>query len=951
MRNRRPPAVDPFGDSPKTMFEEFGINAGYVEELHAQFMRSPNSVDPKWRSFFEGRGLGPDGATNKISSRGPTDDVAAPARETRSSLAPIPQGPVADDVLAARVSQLVAAYRARGHFAAHLDPLGPPPPRPAEFELAQFGLSEGDLDQLFPTVGVQGLPARASLRQIVEHLEETYCRSIGVEFTQIEDVVQREWLQSTMELTRNKCTLQREETWRVVSRLTDAEIFEQFLAKNFIGAKRFSCEGAESMIAMMDLLIEAAGSHGVDEIIIGMAHRGRLNVLVNIMGKHPRELFAAFADKNPERFLGGGDVKYHLGYSKDWETSSGKNVHLSLAFNPSHLEFVNPVVEGRVRAKMDRSPGRVVMPLVIHGDAAFIGQGVVAETLNMAMLQGYHTGGTIHMVVNNQVGFTTYPEDSRSTRYCTDITRMLKVPVFHVNGEDPEAVIQVTRLAIEYRQRFKQDVVIDMYCFRKFGHNEGDEPRFTQPLMYQVIDQKPGVRATYVHKLIAGGQLTAEKAEEIATARKNALDEALAESKSGDFNKPPYAGGGVWQGYVGGPDGDTAEVKTGYDRGALVEILTNLTKLPEGFTPHPKVLNEIESRHKKAIAEPSTLNWGAAEHLAFATLVLEGKPVRITGQDARRGTFTHRHAVLTDTTNGKRYTPLCNLSKDQATFDVFDSPLSETGVLGFDYGYSLDRPEGLVIWEAQFGDFGNGAQVIIDQFIASAEDKWRRLSGLVMLLPHGYEGQGPEHSSARIERFLQLCAEDNIQVQNLTTPAQIFHSLRRQVHRPTRKPLVIFSPKSLLRNPEAVSTLEDLATGEFQRVIGDSVVVPEKVTKILLCSGKVYYDLAAERKRLGRDDVAIVRLEQLYPLNGDLAAALAPYKAGTPLVWVQDEPKNSGGWYFLLASLPEYFQGYGAAYPLTCVGRAASASPATGSLGAHKMEQQMLLEEAFRDAK
>ena len=839
-----------------------------------------------------------------------------------------------------RVFQLINAYRVRGHLFANLDPLGQPPAAVPELELHNFGLGAADYDAVFPNVGVAGLPERATLRQIVDHLSETYCSSIGVEFTHIEDPEMREWLQDAMESTRNRVRLDETEVLRVLTKLTDAEIFEQFIHKNYVGSKRFSSEGAESLIPLLELLIDYAGAHGVQEIILGMAHRGRLNVLVNVLGKNAREVFAAFDDKHPDRFMGGGDVKYHLGYSSDRLTTSGKSVHLSLAFNPSHLEWVNPVVEGRVRAKQDRM-GKNVMPLLIHGDAAFMGQGVVPETLNLAGLEGYSTAGTIHVVVNNQIGFTTIPEDARSTRYCTDITRMMKVPVFHVNGEDPEAVIQVTRLAMEFRQRYAKDVVIDMYCYRRYGHNEADEPRFTQPVMYALIDQKPTVREVYVRRLVAGGRIRAEQAEQITQERKAVLERALGEARSGDYLQMPNAMQGVWKGFEGGPEAGVPEVATAVKGEVLLDALQKMAKVPEGFHANPKVLKLIEQRHERA-ASHHPLDWGTGEHLAFATLLLDAKHVRLSGQDSRRGTFSHRHAVLFDTKNGGRYTPLANLGAP-GRFEVWDSPLSEAGVLGFEYGYSLDTPDGLVIWEAQFGDFLNTAQVIVDQFIASAEDKWLRLAGLVLLLPHGYEGQGPEHSSARVERFLQMCAEDNIQVCNLTTPAQFFHVLRRQMLRPWRKPLVVFTPKSLLRHPLAVSPLEEFTDGGFQRVI-PSKADPAKVKKILLCSGKVYYDLADGRKARARDDVAIVRLEQLYPLNETLTNALAPYKDGTPLVWVQEEPRNMGAWYFIHARLRDVI---GDRLPLSYVARAESASPATGSHASHVLEQKMLIEAAF----
>jgi 2-oxoglutarate dehydrogenase E1 component len=937
------------------MFDDFGINAGFVEDLHARWQQSPQSVDEQWRRFFEARDRGERGQapeTNGANGHGPGANgaLAAPSITYTNGTAAYATKLVQRDerllaaaALQGRVYQLVNAYRVRGHLFAKTDPLGTPPEAAPELDLANFGLSASDVDATFPTVGIGGLPDRATLRQIIAHLSETYCSSIGVEFTHIEEPEARDWLQNEMESTRNRIDLDRDQSVRVLKHLTDAEIFEQFVHKNFVGAKRFSCEGAESMIPMLDLLIEYAAVHGVEEIVIGMAHRGRINVMANILQKNVREIFAAFRDSNPERNLGRGDVKYHLGESNDRATVAGRTIHLSLAFNPSHLEFVNPVVEGRVRAKQDRRKRLGVMPLLIHGDAAFMGQGIVSETLNMSGLEGYSTGGTVHLVVNNQIGFTTLPQDSRSTRYCTDITRMLKVPVFHVNGEDPEAVIQVTRLAIEFRQRFGKDVVIDMLCYRRYGHNEGDEPRFTQPLMYQLIDRKPTVREMYVRKLVEGGHITQEQADLLKSQRQAALAQALEEEKQGDFLKPPNAMQGVWTKFVGGPDARVPEVDTSVPRERLVSLATRLAELPPTFNVHPKVKAILDQRRDK-VASGQPFDWGTAEHLAFATLVDENRNVRITGQDARRGTFTHRHATLYDMKNGSRYTPLANLGGGR--FEVYDSPLSEAGVLGFEYGYSLDAPEGLVIWEAQFGDFFNTAQPIVDQFIVSAEDKWLRLSGLVLLLPHGYEGAGPEHSSARPERFLQLAASDNIQVCNLTTPAQLFHVLRRQVLRPWRKPLVIFTPKSLLRHKEAVSTVEDLASGRFQRVIPDLETDPKSVKKVLLCTGKVYYDLLDARRRLGRKDVAIVRLEQLYPVNDALVKTLSAYADGTRLVWVQEEPRNMGAWYYLNANFHTLV---GDRLPLSLVSRPSAASPATGSHASHVFEQQRLIDEAFAD--
>jgi 2-oxoglutarate dehydrogenase E1 component len=948
------------------MFDEFGINAGYVEDLHARWLQSPQSVEPRWREFFERKEGGGNGNGNAVLAA-----VLAPAAAISPATPPLPaviktngaangNGAVAyrdavrETVIAAtelqsRVAQLVNAYRVRGHLFADLDPLDNTPEAHPELELLNFGLSDNDLDKTFSTAGMSGLPERATLRQIVGHLKETYCSSIGVEYTHIEEPEPRLWLQERMEATRNHASLDRTELLRILTKLTDAEIFEQFIHKNYVGAKRFSLEGAESMIPMIDLLVESAAAQGIEEIVIGMPHRGRLNVLVNVMGKNVREIFAAFDDKKPERFMGTGDVKYHLGYSTDVSTQAGRNVHISLAFNPSHLEFVNPVVEGRVRAKIDRRKRKSTMPLLLHGDAAFIGQGVVEETLNLSQLEGYTTGGTIHLVVNNQIGFTTVPSDSRSTRYCTDVARMLRVPVFHVNGEDPEAVIQVTRLAVEFRQRYKQDVVIDMYCYRKYGHNEGDEPRFTQPLMYALIDKKRGVRDEYVERLVKAGHVSREEGDAIAQERRATLERALEEARKGDYHQMPETMGGVWGPYTGGPDASAPEVPTAFAREKLVDVIEHLSKVPPDFHANPKALKVLEQRRERALAGQG-LDWGAAEHLAFASILLDGHGIRLSGQDSRRGTFTHRHAVLFDTATGEPYTPLAHLGESAGArtpvgrFEVYDSPLSEAGVLGFEYGYSLDRPDKLVLWEAQFGDFTNGAQVIVDQFIASAEDKWWRLSGLVLLLPHGFEGQGPEHSSARIERFLQLSAEDNLQVVNPTTPAQFFHLLRRQIHRPWRKPLVVFTPKSLLRHPQAVSTLDELAHGSFQRVLGDDASDPAKVKRILLCSGKVYYDLAAERRKRKTEDIAIVRLEQYYPLSGALGEVLGRYPAGTPVTWVQEEPRNMGPWYFLNARRGDLL---GGRHPLSLVSRPESASPATGSKAAHDLEQKMLLDDAF----
>ncbi|WP_437792237.1 2-oxoglutarate dehydrogenase E1 component [Sorangium sp. So ce693] len=971
---------------------DFGINAGLVEELYAQYLENPESVDPGWRSFFEGKNGGatpsrlpapaapptiqhqvlrPGNGNGHGYGNGKTNTNGEAAKTLEAAFARTlsehPSSPessrdlkvLAEAAIKARVYALVNAYRVRGHLFAHVDPLGLPPATPPELDLTNFGLRVEDLELPFPTTDLAGVPPVLTLREIIRRLEETYCRSIGVEFTFIEEPEARQWLQQQMESTRNRLTLDRQKQLRILTKLSDAEIFEQFIHKSYeAGTKRFSLEGAESLIPLLDLIIERAGAHEVDEIVVGMAHRGRLNVLANIMDKSLREIFAAFEDKNAERHLGSGDVKYHLGYSTDRTLENGRNVHLTLTFNPSHLEFVNPVVQGRVRAKQDRrladgaaDARRRVMPLLIHGDAAFIGQGVVAETLNMMNLPGYTTSGTVHVIVNNQVGFTTDPMEGRSTRYASDITRMLKVPVFHVNGEDPEAVAHVAQLAIDYRTRFGSDVIIDMYCYRRYGHNEGDEPRYTQPRMYAAIDKKPTVRQVYVRRLMELGQVTEEKADEIVVRRREALAAALDEVKQKGFAPVLYSMGGVWSHYRGGADQATPEVPTSVPAEKLIALSEKLLELPEGFKAHPKVLPTLQQRHDKLVAgEP--FDWGTGEMLAYASLLAEKTPVRLSGQDVQRGTFSHRHAVLRDVDTSARFAPLSRVAEGPARFEAYNSPLSEAGVLGFDFGYSLDYPDGLVIWEAQFGDFLNGAQVIVDQFLTSSEDKWHRLSGIVLLLPHGYEGQGPEHSSARIERCLQNSAEDNIQVCNLTTPAQLFHVLRRQVHRPWRKPLIIATPKSLLRVPATskgphrpVSTIKDLSEGQFHRVLPDtSGVDPADVKRVLLCSGKVYYDLALARETRGLKDVAILRLEQLFPLNDEIVNALAPYKDGTPLVWVQEEPRNYGAWYYILAVLR---QRIGDRLPLSCVSRAPSASPATGSRASHLLEQKMLMDEAF----
>jgi 2-oxoglutarate dehydrogenase E1 component len=724
-------------------------------------------------------------------------------------------------------------------------------------------------------------------------------------------------------------------------------MFEEFIQKKFLGAKSFSLEGSESLIPLLVFAIERAAEHGVDEIVFGMAHRGRLNVLANILGKSARDIFREFEDADPELYYGSGDVKYHLGHSSEFTTVNGHKVHLSLCFNPSHLEYVNPVVLGRTRAKQDRamdfSRGNKIA-LLIHGDASFAGEGVVQETLNLSQLDAYTTGGTIHVVVNNQIGFTTPPNQGRSTTYATDVAKMLQIPIFHVNGEDPDAVAEVVRLAMDFRDEFRCDVVIDMYGYRRHGHNESDEPSFTQPLLYAAIAERPSVRDAYLEKLLEHGDITREEGDRIVVERREHLERELSEARRKDYVRMQDWLGGFWKGYLGGPEAQVQDVDTGVDPERIGELVQRQTELPKNFHPHKKIERLLDQRREMGQGK-RPLDWGTAELVAFASLLVENVRVRMTGQDSGRGTFSQRHGVLYDARDGEYYVPLLHLQQKQAPIEIYNSPLSEVGVLGFEYGYSLDWPDGLVLWEAQFGDFVNCAQVIIDQFIVSAEDKWKRLSGIVLLLPHGFEGQGPEHSSARMERFLVLAAEENIQVVQPSTPAQYFHVLRRQAIRRWRKPLVVFTPKSLLRHPKAVSSLEDFAHGPFRRVIGDPSVDPKKVARVLMCSGRVYYDLEKEREQRERKDVAIVRIEQFYPLPEEhVRAVLDQYEKNTPVVWVQDEPENMGAWRHLRAR-------FGAVmferFPFSGVARAESASPATGSPGSHKLEHQELMEKAF----
>jgi len=849
------------------------------------------------------------------------------------------------------VQSLIAAYRSLGSRWADLDPLKRQdrPPIP-ELDPAFYGLTEADLDQTFSATNTYFTTATTmTLRDILKSLRDTYCRSVGAEFMHISDPAIKRWIFERLETTRSAPDVAPERKRHLLQQLTEAEGLERYLHTKYVGQKRFSLEGGESLIVSMDELVNHAGDSGVQEIVVGMAHRGRLNVLVNIMGKMPGDLFAEFEGKHAEG-LTDGDVKYHNGFSSDLSTRGGP-VHLSLAFNPSHLEIVNPVVEGSVRARQERRGAdgiRQVLPVLVHGDAAFAGQGVVMETLNLAETRGYGTGGTVHLVVNNQIGFTTSdPRDTRSTIYCTDVSKMIEAPVFHVNGDDPEAVAFTTRLALDFRMQFGRDVVVDIVCFRKLGHNEQDTPSLTQPLMYKRIGAHPGTRKFYSDKLTAQGVLKDGEGDQLVKDYRQYMEDGQRTIEPVLTNyKSKFAID--WSPFLKAKWTDQAD--TAVPLAELKRIGEKLTQVPEGFTPHQLVSKLLNDRRAMARGELN-LDWGMGEHLAFATLVSSGYSVRITGQDSGRGTFTHRHAVLHDQNrerwNDGTYIPLQNVSEGQAPFVVIDSVLSEEAVLGFEYGYSCADPNTLTIWEAQFGDFVNGAQVVIDQFIVSGEAKWGRQSGLTMMLPHGYEGQGPEHSSARIERFLQLCADNNIQAVQPTTASQIFHLLRRQMIRQFRKPLVIFTPKSLLRNKDASSPLTELAKGGFRPIIGevDDAIDPASVKRVLACSGKVYYDLVNGRRERKDKTTAIVRVEQLYPFaHKTFENELRKYPKATEVVWVQDEPQNQGPWFYVQHHL---YENMSAGQKLGYAGRPASASPAVGYLAKHQEQQKALVEQAF----
>ena len=930
-----------------------GGNAAFIEALYEDYLGDPAAVPAAWRGYFD-------------ALKGRAGDVphsAAIARieaaQKQNGHARVQAAVEAPSQKQAGVLKLVTAYRSRGHLAARLDPLDMehafteadlkgigllPRPSAPDLDPTFHGLGPADLDTEFSTGSLAG-PQRLKLRDLVALLKATYAGSIGAEFMHISDVEQRQWVHEQLERAGGNYGLSADDKKRVLEKLVQADGLERYLHTKYVGQKRFSLEGGDSLIPLLDELIRRGGADGMKDMVLGMAHRGRLNVLVNILGKSPQKLFAEFDGKfdHPDDPAHSGDVKYHMGFSADVKTP-GRTVHLALAFNPSHLEIVNPVVAGSVRARQTHRRDETrehVVPVLIHGDAAFAGQGVNMELLNMSQARGFCVGGTIHVVVNNQVGFTTSnPHDARSTLYCTDVAKMVNAPVFHVNGDDPEAVLFVARLAFDFRQKFKRDVVIDLVCYRRHGHNEADEPAATQPLMYQIIRARPPARELYAQKLIAEGVVTDADAKALVDGYRAKLEAGTPIAELDPDFTDEFAVD--WRSHIGGTLAE--EVKTGVAKDALAELNRRILAVPSGIALHSRVAKIYEDRAKMAAGE-LPMDWGFAENLAYASLIADGYDLRLVGQDSGRGTFFHRHAVLHDQNSGGDYVPLATV-RPGANVTIVDSLLSEEAVMAFEYGYSTSEPQTLVLWEGQFGDFANGAQVVIDQFISSGEAKWDRLSGLVLLLPHGYEGQGPEHSSARLERYLQLCALENMQVCVPTTPAQMFHMLRRQMLRKARKPLVVMTPKSLLRHKLAVSTLDELADGRFQLAIPDTTAKKgAKLRRVILCSGKVYYDLVEEAGKRGIGDVAVVRVEQLYPFpRKEVAAELAKYPGAKEVIWCQEEPMNQGAWYQIRHHLQAVLA---PKQTLAYAGRARSPAPAAGHLSTHLAEQAALLEQAL----
>ena len=900
-------------------------DASYIDSLYQSYKEDPESVDFGWQKFFEGFDFGR-GAEATISGETPEHFLKE-----------------------INVLNLIHGYRSRGHLFTSTNPVRQRRKYLPDLSIQTFGLSEADLDTVFNS-GVEIGIGAAKLRDIIDVLEQTYCRSIGAEYRYIRDPEKIKWFEDHMEKERNTPNFSVETKKRILRKLNEAVVFENFLGTKFLGQKRFSLEGAETVIPALDSVIEKGAELGIEEFVIGMAHRGRLNVLANIMGKTYKDIFSEFEGKGyDEKAPFGGDVKYHLGFSTDIQTAAGKKVHLSMCPNPSHLEAVDPVVEGMARSKMDFKYGgdhNRIAPILIHGDASVAGQGIVYEVLQMAGLDGYKTGGTIHLVINNQVGFTTNFKDARSSTYCSDIAKVTLSPVFHVNGDDVEALVYAIRMAMEYRQRYHNDVFIDILCYRRYGHNESDEPKFTQPLLYKAIEKHANPREIYNKKLMEQGSVDASLAKEMEKEFRALLQSKLNESKEGSgFSQPHTVFSGSWTGLRIADSGDLfKKVDTAIPENKFLEIARKITDLP----PNKKFFRKIEKlfeERRKMVQDTKTFDWAMGELMAYGTLLEEGQRVRVSGQDVERGTFSHRHAVLTLEDSEEEYVPLAQLAKGDAKFDIYNSHLSEYGVLGFEYGYSLANPQSLTIWEAQFGDFFNGAQIIIDQFIASAETKWQRSSGLVMLLPHGYEGQGPEHSSARVERFLELCADNNIQVANCTTPANFFHLLRRQLKRDFRKPLVVFTPKSLLRSPLCVSHLNEFTQGHFREVIEDTYASEKEVKRVLFCTGKVYYDLLEKQQADQRKDVAIVRLEQIYPIPYDeMEAAKAKYANAEEFIWVQEEPENMGAWPFICRKFR------GSAFNFQLVSRNESSSTATGYSKQHVAQQLRIVGKAFESA-
>ena len=917
-----------------------GGNMAYVDELYESYLAEPTSVGDEWREFFA-KLPKLDGVDLETRHSDVRQQFAELARNKHREVVVVNSGGAADS-RQVKVLQLINSYRFRGHQQANLDPLGLwKQARVRDLELSHHDLSEADFDTEFNVGSFAIGKETMKLGDLYKALEKTYCGSIGAEYMHIVSTDEKRWIQQRLESIQSTPSYSKEEKTRILNGLVAADGLEKYLAAKFPGAKRFGLEGGDAMIPMLKAMIHRAGEQGAKDCVIGMAHRGRLNTLINVLGKNPSKLVDEFAGRY--EVVGAGDVKYHMGFSSDFETAGG-NVHLALAFNPSHLEIVNPVVMGSVRARLDRrgcTDGSLALPITIHGDSAFAGQGVVAETFNISQTRAFKVGGSIRIVINNQVGFTTSnPEDTRSTEYCTDIAKMVQAPIFHVNGDDPEAVVFVAQLAVDYRNTFKRDVVIDLVCYRRNGHNEADEPNATQPLMYQKIKKHPTPREIYAKKIAAEGVFSEAQINEITESYRNALDKGDCVVEEW---RPMAESSVDWTPFLGHDWDSTYDASMSVEQ--LVELGKKATAIPDSHVLQRQVGRVYEDR-AVMLAGEKKIDWGFAEILAYAATVGEGSRIRIVGQDSGRGTFFHRHAVLHNQTDASTYTPLEHISAEQGPFQVYDSALSEEAVLAFEYGYATAEPRAMVIWEGQFGDFANGAQVVIDQFLSSGEQKWGRLCGLTLLLPHGYEGQGPEHSSARLERFLQLCADHNMQVCVPTTPAQVYNMLRRQMVRPMRRPLIVMSPKSLLRHPLATSTLEELAAGKFHNVIGEiDELNPSDVKRVVFCSGKVYYELLEERRKREQKDVAIVRVEQLYPFpHEEMAAVLSAYQHVTDFVWCQEEPQNQGAWYcsqhHFRAAIPK-------AANLTYAGREASSSPAVGYLSVHNKQQQALVNDAL----